>query len=50
VRGHAGDPHNERADALVHEARAELRQGADPARVPPREIKAPRKRKKKAAK
>jgi ribonuclease HI len=50
VRGHAGDPHNERADALVHEARAELRQGADPARVPPREIKVPRKRKKKVAK
>ena len=50
VRGHAGDPHNERADALVHEARAELRQGADPARVPPRDIRAPRKRKQKAAK
>lgn len=33
VRGHAGDPHNERADALVHEARAELRAGADPARA-----------------
>ena len=50
VRGHSGDPHNERADELVHEARAELRRGADPARVPPHEIKAPRKRKKKAAK
>jgi ribonuclease HI len=33
VRGHAGDAYNERADRLVHEARAELRQGADPARV-----------------
>jgi ribonuclease HI len=33
VKGHAGDPFNERADALVHEARAELRQGADPGRV-----------------
>ena len=50
VRGHSGDAHNERADALVHEARAELRQGADPARVPAREVKAPRKRKKKVAK
>jgi ribonuclease HI len=50
VRGHSGDAYNERADALVHEARAELRQGADPARVPPREVKAPRKRTKKVAK
>ncbi len=33
VKGHAGDHYNERADALVHEARAELRQGADPART-----------------
>jgi len=33
VKGHSGDYYNERADALVHEARAELHQGADPARV-----------------
>jgi len=41
VKGHAGDHYNERADALVHEARAELHQGADPARV----AATPRKRK-----
>jgi ribonuclease HI len=42
VKGHSGDHYNERADALVHEAREELRQGADPARAMSRE---PRKRK-----
>ena len=50
VKGHAGDSYNERADELVHEARAELRQGADPARVPPRDIEAPRRRTREAAK
>ena len=50
VRGHSGDFHNERADELVHEARAELKRGADPARVLAHEIKMPRKRKQKAAK
>ena len=32
VRGHAGDPLNERADALVHRGRREARQGATEAR------------------
>jgi len=50
VRGHSGDRHNERADRLVHEARAELRQGADPSLAPPREAKAPRKRRRRAEK
>jgi ribonuclease HI len=50
VRGHSGDRHNERADQLVHEARAELRQGADPSLAPPREAKGPRKRKGRAEK
>jgi ribonuclease HI len=50
VRGHSGDTHNERADELVHEARAELKQGADPSLVPPREVKAVRKRKRRAKK
>ena len=44
VRGHSGNPYNERADELVHEARAELRQGADPATVASHEVRAPRKR------
>jgi len=48
VRGHSGDRHNERADQLVHEARAELRQGADPSLAPPREAKAPRKKTRRA--
>ena len=50
VRGHSGDFYNERADELVHEARAELKQGADPARVPPHETPARRKRVRKTAK
>ncbi len=50
VRGHSGDRHNERADQLVHEARAELRQGADPSLAPPREAKELRKRKGRAEK
>jgi ribonuclease HI len=50
VKGHAGDHYNERADALVHEARAEVRQGADPARVATHEAPAPTKRKRRAAK
>ena len=50
IRGHSGDFYNDRADELVHEARAELKQGADPALVSPHEIPASRKRKKKAAK
>jgi ribonuclease HI len=50
VRGHSGDFYNERADQLVHEARAELKQGADPALVSPHETPAPRKRKKQSAK
>lgn len=29
VRGHSGDPRNERADRLVHEARRRLRQGGE---------------------
>jgi ribonuclease HI len=46
VKGHSGDPNNERADELVHEARAEIRHGTDPARAEP--ARAPsRKRKKK---
>jgi len=48
VKGHSGDHYNERADELVHEARAELRQGADPARVAPHENAAPDKRKRRA--
>ena len=50
VKGHSGHEFNERADALVHEARAELRQGADPARVAPHEVQAPAKRKPSTAK
>ena len=46
VKGHSGDHYNERADALVHEARAELKQGADPARATAPE---PRKRKRSGA-
>jgi ribonuclease HI len=49
VKGHAGDPLNERADELVHEARAELRQGADPARTTPHEVAARPAKKKRAA-
>jgi ribonuclease HI len=49
VRGHSGDVLNERADELVHEARAELKQGADPALVLAHETPVPRKRKRKAA-
>ena len=44
VKGHAGDHYNERADALVHEARAEIRQGANPSLVTPHEEPTPRKR------
>jgi ribonuclease HI len=40
VKGHSGDHYNERADELVHEAREEVKQGADPARVAPRETRA----------
>jgi ribonuclease HI len=50
VKGHSGHEFNERADELVHEARAELRQGADPALVVAHEIRAPRKRKRSVAK
>jgi ribonuclease HI len=50
VRGHSGDVLNERADELVHEARAELKQGADPALISPHETPVPRKRKRKVAK
>jgi ribonuclease HI len=50
VKGHSGDHYNERADELVHEARAEIRQGADPARAPPHEATVPAARKRRAAK
>ncbi len=35
VKGHSGDHFNERADQLVHEAREEITQGANPALAPP---------------
>jgi len=50
VKGHAGDHHNERADELVHEARTEIRQGADPSRAAPHEATAPAPRKRRASK
>ena len=50
VKGHSGDHYNERADELVHEARREAKQGADPALIPPREPAARVKRKRRAAK
>ena len=45
VKGHSGDHYNERADELVHEARQDVKHGADPARVSPHETPAPQKRK-----
>ena len=48
VKGHSGDHYNERADELVHEARAEIRQGTDPSLVSESSI--PAKRRKRAAK
>jgi ribonuclease HI len=50
VKGHSGDHYNERADELVHEARRETKQGADPALIPPREPTVRVKRKRRAAK
>jgi ribonuclease HI len=50
VKGHSGDHYNERADELVHEARAEIRQGADPPRATSREASAAPARKRRAAK
>jgi ribonuclease HI len=45
VKGHSGDTHNDRADELVHEAREDLRRGANPSLVAPRETRASRRRK-----
>ena len=50
VKGHAGDHYNERADELVHEARAEVRQGADPSRGASHAAPAPTPRKRRAKK
>ena len=50
VKGHSGDHDTERADALVQEARAEIRQGADPSRAAPHDASKPATRKRRTAK
>jgi ribonuclease HI len=50
VKGHSGHEFNDRADDLVHAARAELRQGADPALAASHEVPAQRKRTRGSAK
>ena len=48
VKGHSGDHYNERADELVHEARLEAKQGADPGHIASTDHAVPARRKRRA--